>query len=470
LTPDSVVGTELAFLPATEQARLVREGDVSALELAELYLERIERIDPVLNSFVTVREEEALADARTVDASASDAPFRGVPIAVKDLTPTAGIRTTYSSRAFAENVPDFDTAVVRRLRSAGFVILGKTNTPEFGTVAFTESELNGATRNPWSPELTPGGSSGGAAAALAAGLIPIAHGTDGGGSIRIPASCCGVFGLKPSRGRVSTSPFPSLEGLTTSGPITRFVADAAALLDVLAGYESGDPWWAPPPERPFADEPGAPVERLRIAVTAAPPTDVPVHADCIAALDAAAGLLGTLGHDVFEATPPWSNLGLLDAFVAIWQVGPTLFPVDPDLLTPMNRGLAESARATSAADYAKAAFQLHSAARAIVGFWENADVVLTPTLALPPVPIGWQEEDVNGAIEQLRRNTLFTPFTAVANLTGLPAMSVPLYWSSEGLPIGVHAIGSPAGDALLLRLAAQLEEARPWASRRPPIS
>jgi amidase len=461
---------ELAFLPATEQARLVREKRVSAVELTELYLERIARIDPELNSFVTVRGEEALADARAADASVDATPFRGVPIAVKDLTPTAGIRTTYSSRAFAENVPDFDTAVVRRLREAGFVILGKTNTPEFGTVAFTESELNGATRNPWNPECTPGGSSGGAAAALAAGLVPLAHGTDGGGSIRIPASCCGVFGLKPSRGRVSTAPFPSLEGLSTSGPISRSVADAAALLDVLAGYEPGDPWWAPPPQRPFGDEPGSPVGRLRIAVTAEPPIDVPVHADCVAALEAAALLLESLGHDVRETPPPWRAPGLLDDFIAVWQVSPTLFPVDSELLTPLNRGLAESARSASAADYAKAAFQLQTAARSIVAFWEQTDVVLTPTLALPPVPIGWQEEGVEGAIEQLRRNTVFTPFTAVANLTGLPAMSLPLYWSDDGLPIGVHAIGPPAGDGLLLRLAAQVEEAHPWAARLPPIS
>jgi amidase len=247
---------ELAFLPATEQARLVRKRDVSSVELVQLYLDRIERLDPELNSFVTIRSDEALADARAADASAAEAPFHGVPIAIKDLTATAGIRTTYSCRAFADNVPDFDTAVVRRIREAGFVIVGKTNTPEFGTVAFTESELNGATHNPWNPALTPGGSSGGAAAAVAAGLVPLAHGTDGGGSIRIPASCCGLFGLKPSRGRISSAPFSSLEGLSTAGPITRSVADAAALLDVLAGYEPGDPWWAPPPERPFAAEVG----------------------------------------------------------------------------------------------------------------------------------------------------------------------------------------------------------------------
>ena len=279
------------------------------------------------------------------------------------------------------------------------------------------------------PDPTPGGSSGGAAAALAAGLVPLAHGTDGGGSIRIPASCCGVFGLKPSRERVSTAPFPSLEGLSTSGPISRSVADAAGLLDVLSGYEPGDPWWAPPPEQPFADEPGARPGRLRIAVTADPPIDVPVHADCIAALDDAAALLESLGHDVFEATPPWTEPAARRLHRGLAGQPRRSFPSTPSSSTPLNRGLAESARQSSAADYAQAAFHLHTEARRIVAFWQQADVVLTPTLALPPVPIGWQEEGVDGAIEQLRRNTLFTPFTAIANLTGLPAMSLPLHWS-----------------------------------------
>lgn len=461
---------ELAFLPATEQAHLIRTREVSSVELVQLYLGRIELLDPDLNSFVTVRHEDALTDARAADASGNDAPFHGVPIAIKDLTATAGIRTTYSCRAFADNVPDFDTAVVRRIREAGFVIIGKTNTPEFGTVAFTESELNGATHNPWNPALTPGGSSGGAAAAVAAGLVPLAHGTDGGGSIRIPASCCGLFGLKPSRGRVSTAPFSSLEGLSTSGSLARSVGDAAAFLDVLAGYEPGDPWWAPPPARPFAREVDEHTGRLRIAVTTEPPIDAPVHPDCGAAARSAAALLEDLGHDVVDATPPWSGDGLIDAFIAVWQVGPTLYPVDPELLTPLNRSLAVEARATSAADYAAAVVRLQAASRHIIGFWEQFDVVLTPTLALPPVPIGWQEEGVDGAIEQLHRNTLFTPFTAVANLTGLPAMSLPLHESSDGLPIGVQAIGPPAGDALLFRLAAQLEEAHPWREARPPIS
>jgi len=460
---------ELAFLSAVEQARLVRAGEISSTELVMTSLERIERLDPTLNAFVTVCADQALESARIVDTTPGDAPFRGVPIGIKDLAATAGVRTTYSSLAYAEYVPDFDLAVVRRLREAGFVIVGKTNTPEFGTVAFTESELNGATRNPWNTELTPGGSSGGAAAALAAGLVPAVHATDGGGSIRIPASCCGLFGLKPSRGRVSSAPFGSLEGLSTAGPLTRTVEDAAHLLDVLGGYEPGDPWWAPPPERPFADTTPEPTTRLRVAVTSTPPIDVPVDAACVAAVEEAAALLSDLGHHVAEGSPAWSDPGLFDTFIEIWQTGPTLHPVDEALMTPLNRGLAESARASSAADYVRAVARLQMLARRIVAFWSEVDIVLTPSLALPPVPIGWQDA-ATGAIEQLFRNTEFTPFTAVANLTGLPAVSLPLHWSDTGVPIGVQAIGPPAGDALLLSLAAEIQAARPWAERRPPIS
>ena len=462
---------EPAFAPARELARLVREREISSSDLVRTSLERIERLDPELNAFVTVCAEEALETARAIDEGGGSGPFRGVPIAIKDLSATAGIRTTYSSRAFADFVPDFDTAVVRRLRDAGFVIVGKTNTPEFGTTAFTESELNGATANPWNAERTPGGSSGGAAAALAAGLVPIAHGSDGGGSIRIPASCCGLVGLKPSRGRVSAAPFTSFEGLSTSAPIARSVADAAALLDVMAGYEPGDPWWAPPPERPFLEEVDTSPGRLRVAATAEPPIAVPVDPECKAALASAAGLLADLGHDVVERTPPWSEAWLADTFIAVWQVTPALHPVDDlSLLTPLNRELVELSSRTSAAHYGRAAVRLQLLARRVVAFWNEVDVVLTPTLALPPVPIGWQEDGVTGAVDQLRRNTEFTPFTAIANVTGLPAISLPLHSTSDGLPIGVQAIGPPAGDALVLRLAAQLEDAHPWADTRPRIS
>lgn len=400
-------------------------------------------------------------------AEPADGPFRGVPIAVKDLTETAGVRTTYSSRAFAGYVPDRDAAVVRRLREAGFVLLGKTNTCELGTTPFTESELNGACRNPWDTGRTPGGSSGGAAAALTAGLCPVAHGSDGGGSIRIPASCCGLFGLKPSRGRISNAPYgEGLAGLATSGPMTRTVRDAAALLDVMAGSEPGDPWWAPPPPEPFARLAELPPGPLRIALTTEPALgDFPVDAACAAAAREAAHLLEELGHAVEEATPPWREPGLLGTFTVIWQTGPALSGADPALLEPLNRTLAEAAGATSSAAYAIALARLHALARRIVAFWEGYDLVLTPTLALQPVPIGWSQREAD-PWAQFELGARFTPFTAVANLTGQPAASLPLSWGENGLPIGVQLIGPPAGEALLLQVSAQLEAARPWAQRR----
>jgi amidase len=453
---------DVAFLPALEQARLVAAGELSPVEIVQTYLERIDQLDGALNSYVTVCAEQALAEAQAPRAG----PFRGVPIAIKDLVMTAGVRTTLSCRACADFVPDFDAAVVRRLKEAGFILLGKTNTPEFGTIAFTESDLNGACRNPWNLELTPGGSSGGATAALAAGLCPVAQGGDGGGSIRIPASCCGVFGIKPSRGRVSSAPGVSFHALSTLGPIARTVADAAAVLDVMSGYEPGDPWWAPEAERPFAEEVGADPGRLRIAVTARPPIDVPIEPACRAALDEAAALLAELGHDMVEATPPWDEPWLEETFLTVWQALPTLYGAQDDLLTPLNRHLAERARATSSADFLAAGDRLQTHGRVVATFWSDVDVVVTPTLARPPVPIGWTSEVP--LEDQLAHAFRFTPFTAIANVTGQPAVSLPLYWSEEGLPIGVQLIGPPAGEALLIRLSAQLEEARPWADRRPP--
>lgn len=443
---------ELAFLPAVEQVRLLAAGQVSPAEVFETYLARIERLDGELNAFVTVCEPPQ---------GAFPGPLHGLPVPIKDLTVTAGIRTTHSCRAFAESVPDFDAAVVRRLKDAGATVLGKTNTPEFGTIPVTESELNGACRNPWNPERTPGGSSGGAAAAVAAGLAPAAHGTDGGGSVRIPASCCGLVGFKPSRGRISPAPFISFEGLGTSGPITRTVRDAALLLDVMSGPEPGDRYVLPPPGTPFVDQVEEPVGRLRIAVTATPPADVPVDPSCRAALDDAAALLG---HEIEEATPPWRDPGLVNDFLDVWSVLPSLYEVgDESLLTPLNRRLAEHARKLTAPGYFAASMRLQQAARTIVPFWTDFDVVVTPTLALPPVPVGWLETDDHA------RETLglpFTPFTALANVTGQPAISVPFAWHN-GLPIGIQLIGPPEGDALVLRLAAQIEEARPPKRGRP---
>jgi amidase len=465
---------DVAFLPALEQARLLRERELGAVELAQLYLERIERLDPQLNAFVTVAADGALADARRADALLAEngelPPFLGVPCSVKDLTATVGLRTTFSCSAYADNVPTVDSAVSRRLKEAGFTVLGKTNTPEFGTIPVTESALNGVCRNPWDVARTPGGSSGGAAAALAAGLCAISDGSDGGGSIRIPASCCGLFGFKPSRGRVSQAPYASVDGFGTSGPIARTVGDAAALLDVLSGYEAGDPWWAPPPDRRFLSERWEAPGRLRIGWTLVPPQPTDVDGDCAAALADAAQLLSELGHQVFEVEPDWRDEELQRLFTVVWQVAPGLYPLaDTSVLSPLNRMLLESALATPSTQYAGALFRLRTFARRVVALWEEVDVLLTPTLALPPVPVGWYSEDGDPRA-QWARGLEFTPFTPIANVTGQPAASVPLHWTEAGLPIGVQLVGPPAGDALLLRLCGQLEDARPWADRRPPVS
>jgi amidase len=386
---------------------------------------------------------------------------------VKDLTETAGVRTTFSSRAFADYVPEHDAAVVRRMKDAGFVVLGKSNTPEFGITCVTESELNGACRNPWDTGRTPGGSSGGAAAAVAAGVLSLAHGSDGGGSIRIPAACCGLFGLKPSRGRVSPAPFVSgsLE-LAQNAGISVTVRDAAAFLDVVAGYEPGDAHWAPPPERPFLDEIGADPGRLRIAFTTEPPIPYEVDPRVAAVARDAADALAGLGHDVTERTPSWTHEALLPWFARLWQLSPALFPVqDESLLMPINRTLAQHARATSSVELAQAVVALQTLARSVVGLWQDVDVVLTPTLAKTPVPIGWIFEP-DDPWEQFNRGAEFTPFTPLVNVTGQPAASVP-FGTVDGLPVGIQLIGPPAGEAILFRLAAQIEQARPWAAVRP---
>jgi len=445
-------------------AARVRAGEVSARELTEEAIRKIEATNPRFNFLVTDSFEQALA------ATPVDGPFAGVPMLVKDLNETAGIRTTFSSRAFADYVPASDSATVRRIKDAGFVILGKSNTPEFGITAVTESDLNGACRNPWNPERTPGGSSGGAAAAVAAGTIPLAHGSDGGGSIRIPASCCGLFGIKPSRGRVSPAPFVSgsLE-LSQSGPISVSVRDAAAFLDVLAGYEAGDAHWAPPPARPFLAEVGADPGRLRIAFTTEPAIPYPVEPALVEVARAAADALAELGHDVIETTPPWVDEAALSAFAKLWQLTPALYPVqDESQLMPINRALAQAARETSSVVFAQAVAALQRAARRIVAFWDDVDIVLTPGLAKLPVPIGWVFEP-DDPWEQFARGGQFTPFTPIVNITGQPAAAVP-FAVVDGLPVGVQLIGPPAGEAILLRLAAQMEEAHPWSQRLPSFS
>jgi amidase len=441
---------------ALDLAARIRAGELSAAESVEAAIARAEAANPRLNFLVTDCYEQALERAK----GPLSGPFAGVPMLVKDLTETAGVRTTFSSRAFADYVPAQSAAVVRRMENAGFVVIGKSNTPEFGITAVTESDLNGACRNPYDTERTPGGSSGGAAAAVAAGVLPLAHGSDGGGSIRIPASCCGLFGIKPSRGRVSPAPYGSgsLE-LSQSGPLATTVRDAAAFLDAVAGYEPGDAHWPPPPERPFLDECDREPGRLRIALTVDPPLPHPVDPNVAQVARDAAEALAALGHDVVEATPPWHAEDTLHLFSYLWRMTPALYPVkDRSLLMPINRRFAEWALEATSVDFARAVAALQALARRVVAFWDDVDVVLTPGLAMLPVPIGWVFEP-DDVMEQYRRGGEFTPFTPVVNVTGQPAVMYP-FGTVDGLPVGVQLIGPPAGEALLFRLAAQLE-ARP---------
>ena len=441
-------------------AAQIRAGERDWREVTQETIARVDAENARLNFLVTECYEQALA------TPPADGPFRGVPILVKDLAETGGVRTTFSSRAFADYVPAADAAVVRRMKEAGFVVLGKSNTPEFGSTCVTESALNGACRNPWDTSRTPGGSSGGAAAAVASGAMPLAHGSDGGGSIRIPASCCGLFGIKPSRGRVSPAPFVSgsLE-LSQNGPLSWTVRDAAAFLDVLAGYEPGDAHWATPPERPFLDEVGADPGRLRIAFTAEPPIPYDVDPRVVAVARRAADALAALGHEVVEQTPPWRDEGLLAGFGRLWAIGPALVPGDRSLFEPLNQALAAAADETPSTAFAQGVGSLQRTARQVVCFWDDVDVVLTPGLAKLPVELGWVFAP-DDPWDQYRRGGEFTPFTPLVNVTGQPAMTMP-FGVVEGLPVGVQLIGPPAGEALLFRLSGAIEQARPWAESRP---
>jgi amidase len=468
--------SDLAFTSATALAAMVKKREVSPVELVELYLTRIEQLDEQLNSFVTVAGDQALEAARKAEREVVSGgelpPFHGVPISIKDLQETAGIRTTLSTKALAEYVPEEDENGIRKIREAGFIFLGKTNASEFGSVPVTESELNGICRNPWNTDRTPGGSSGGAGASLAAGLTPISQGADGGGSIRIPASCCGLFGLKPSRGRVSAGPRMGehWHGFSGLGPIARTVEDAAALLDVMSGYMTGDPYTAPPPARPFVEEVGADPGKLRIGFTATSPNEVPADPIVVRAMQEAAELLESLGHHVEEAAPDWVDPELAPSFVQLIATGTAVLDfLGPDMMEPLNAHLLGMAREMSGVDHIQALTKAHAFARRVMAFWDDYDVLLTPTLALPPLPIGWIFEEKDPFM-QLLRSGMFIPFTPTANVTGQPAVSVPLHWSEDGLPIGVQLIGGAAGEPTLIRLSSQLEEARPWASRRPPVS
>ncbi len=471
---------DVALLDATAQAELVRKKQVKPIELVEAAIERIERVNGAINAVVTPMYDEA---RRAAQGPLPEGPFTGVPFLIKDLGPAyAGVRMTSGSAFCKDFVPDSDSTLVARYKAAGLIIIGKTNTPEFGLLPTTEPKLFGPARNPWDTRYTTGGSSGGSAASVAAGIVPMAHGNDGGGSIRIPASCCGLFGLKPTRARTPQGPAVGdiMNGLAIDHALTRSVRDSAALLDATAGPDLGDPYWAPPPARPFIQEVGADPGRLRIAFTAQAPTGVPVHPDCTAAVQDAAALCEELGHHVEEAAPPIDSEGALQAFTAIWAAG-CAWSVDgmalalgreprQDELEPLTWALAQRGREVSAPQYLLAVTAMQQMARAFAGFFQRYDIWLTPTLAAPPVPLGYFDPAPGNPLAGFERAAEYVPFTPFINATGQPAMSVPLYWNAAGLPVGTHFVARFGDEATLFRLAAQLEQARPWANRRPPVS
>ena len=471
---------------AVAQAAMVRSGEVSPVELVDHHLARIAELDHLIGAFVTVTAESAREQARAAErrlqgsGDRSDLPpLFGVPTAIKDLTPTAGVRTTFGSRAFADFVPAADAYCVSLLRKAGTISLGKTATSEFGLNAYADSDVAASARTPWDLSRSAGGSSGGAAAAVAAGLVPFAQGNDGGGSVRIPASACGIFGFKPSRGRVSAGPLGvDPTGLSVNGPLARTVRDAAAMLDAFAGLMPGDPYWAPPlPEGEtflgaMARHPG----KLRIARYADLKTDgLTVDPDCLAAYEAATKLLLDLGHEVEEIPIPFGS-AFGAPFYTVWSARAATIPVaaaDEHLLRPMTRWWREHGREVSGVQLLEAMGTLHQLCLRVIAATQSYDAVLTPTLAMPPQPpewfgngAGYGDGDFEG---ELARQTAFTPYTGVYNATGQPAANLPLHWTEQGLPIGVTLAGRPGADAALISLCAQVEAAMPWAHRRPEL-
>ena len=475
-----MIATEFDSYDGLGLADLVRRGDVNAGELLEIAIARVEAGNPELNAVVSRLYDQARA---AIAAGLPEGPFTGVPYLLKDLSAHyTGAVTSFGSALFKDFVADHDSEITVRLRRAGLVIFGKTNTPEMGLAASTEPRLFGPTRNPWSPDHSAGGSSGGSAAAVAAGMVPMAHATDGGGSIRIPASCCGLFGLKPTRARNPMGPDAGegWGGASVGHAVTRTVRDSAALLDATSGPDTGDPYWAPPPERPFLQEIGRDPGRLRIAITTTPWNRQPVDPECVEAAVSAGRLCERLGHHVEEAAPEIDAKLLGEATLVVigGNVRAALEARAATLGRELTAGNVERitwARAmdghtTRAADYARSIGVIHRTGRTVARFFTRYDILLSPTMCRPPYPLGvldMMTDDVEGYTRAILGAI---GFTSLFNSVGNPAMSVPLGWSRASLPIGVQ-FAAPFGDeAALFRLGAQLEAAAPWAGRRPPAA
>ena len=485
---------------ATALARRVQAGDLTADELVEIALARIEAFNPRLNAVVRLMKD----DARRSAANPLSGPFTGVPFLAKDLgSMYAGHPTSSGSRYLADTVVDWDSELVSRVKSTGVSVVGKTNTPEWGLLPVTESALFGPCRNPWDRGLSPGGSSGGAGAAVATGIVPMAGGGDGGGSIRIPASCCGLFGLKPTRGRTPTGPKRGQlwRGATIEHVLTRSVRDSAAMLDATEGADVGAAFEIAPPTRAYTEEVGAPAGRLKVAWTTTPCVPTEVHPDCIAAVEDAVRLLEELGHDVVEDDVQINGQEFSQNYLTVvaGELGADLRDAERFVgrppgrgdLEPSTRALGLISEALSAQEFAGALRGLELLGRQVGTFFEDYDIILTPTLSTPPPPIGTigstaaEQAQLRflglfgsgrlmkaaGLIEKAAQSALdFIPWTPIYNVTGHPAMSVPLFWNSAGLPVGVHFVGRFGREDILFRLAAQLEEARPWFDRLPPIA
>jgi amidase len=472
--------SELMFQTPSKLASMVRSGAISATELVQDSLAAIAALDPRINAFTFVADESALRAAGDIEPG-DPRPFAGVPIAIKDNRPVAGMPTTHGSDLFGALLARRDAYFVRRLRDAGFVIVGKTAMPELGILPTCESRRFGPTHNPWDLSRTPGGSSGGSGAAVAAGMVPLAHGNDGGGSTRIPAACCGLVGLKPARGRISVGPDAGESYLVGDGVLTRTVADTAELLDLLAGYELGDASWAAPPPGSYAElakhEPG----HLRVGVALNMPLEAqPLDPACRSAALDCAELLASLGHEVEAIEPPWSGRELLADFSRLFgpavsltaRVGGRLQgrePTEHDV-EPLTWLLYRKALEQDSLSYLAARDELQSLARSIITFTAPYDIVVTPALAKRPLLTGEVHGRGPDAWGHFRRSGEFTPYTAIVNVTGQPAMSLPLYHGEDGLPTGVQLIGPPAREEVLLQVAAQLEAALPWADRRPALA
>lgn len=491
----------LTWLDATAQADLVRAGEISPVELVEAAIERVERCDPSLNAVIHQRFEAARAEAARASAVSTEVGgvgagrnglpgglptgrFRGVPMLFKDLGASQAGEPYCEGTRFAKAAgyrAERDSYLVQRFREAGFVALGRTNTPELGTTITTEPMAFGATRNPWNTEHSSGGSSGGAASAVASGMVPLAHASDGGGSIRIPASCCGLFGLKPSRGRVSKGPDPAEAwmGFATDHVVTRSVRDSAGVLDEIAGYFPGDTFVAPQPARPFADEVGADPGKLRVGLLDHPAAGgYGIDAECAKAVREAGRLLESLGHRVEPAHPRSLEdadfqrhfLVVVTAAVAAslerWSKALGR-QVAPEEYEPLNTLFTALGRQVNAPQYLQSVLWLEGFRRRTIGFWAEVgyDLLLTPVLARQPARLG----ELTDPVEGQRRVVETLQFTGQFNVSGQPAASLPLYWTPAGLPIGVQLVADYGREDLLIRIASQIEQAHPWDTRRPPV-